>query len=244
MQNLSKTEDAILALLKARGPLSAKDLARQMEMTAIGMRQHLKRMHEQGMIQSQSEATEKRTEKSAGRPALVWELSPRSHNRFGDAHAVLTKELIEGARAVFGNEGVEKLVAYRERQTLSHYQREMEGAETLEKRVKKLVALRQAEGYMAEAKKADEGEGYLFIENHCPICAAATICQGFCRAELDVFRSILGEDVMVERVEYLLEGGRRCSYSILPKGKADSFVRNEEQTTEKKPVSPRYLVVS
>ncbi|MCZ4281242.1 winged helix-turn-helix transcriptional regulator [Kiloniella laminariae] len=241
MQNISKTEDAILSLLKARGSLSAKDLARQLEMTAIGMRQHLKRMHEQGMIQPQSEGKQP---KSAGRPALIWELSRESHNRFGDAHAVLTKELIEGARMIFGNEGVEKLVSYREQQTLSHYRAEMIGAETLADRVNRLVALRQAEGYMAEAKETEDGAGYLFIENHCPICAAATICQGFCRAELDVFRSILGEDVVVERAEYLLEGGRRCSYSILPKEKTDSSVQNEEQAVDKKRVSPRYLVVS
>jgi predicted ArsR family transcriptional regulator len=32
-----------------------------------------------------------------------------------------------------------------------------------------------------------EGKEYFLIENHCPICAAATECQGFCRAELSNF---------------------------------------------------------
>ena len=44
--------------------------------------------------------------------------------------------------------------------------------------------------------------------------AAATACQGFCRAELDVFRSVLGPDATVTRDEHIVSGGRRCSYAI------------------------------
>jgi predicted ArsR family transcriptional regulator len=50
---------------------------------------------------------------------------------------------------------------------------------------------------MAEWKK--EGKEYFLIENHCPICAAATECQGFCRAELSNFQSLLGNEYTVER---------------------------------------------
>ena len=33
---------------------------------------------------------------------------------------------------------------------------------------------------MAEVEPQDDGS-LLLIENHCPICAAATSCQSFCR---------------------------------------------------------------
>lgn len=52
------------------------------------------------------------------------------------------------------------------------------------------------------------------IEDHCPICAAATSCQGFCRSELDIFKMVLGKDVNVVREEHLLSEGRRCAYRI------------------------------
>jgi predicted ArsR family transcriptional regulator len=65
---------------------------------------------------------------------------------------------------------------------------------------------------MAAVRKS--GNGYLLIENHCPICAAARACQGFCRSELELFQDVLGEDIEVERVEHVLAGGRRCAYSI------------------------------
>lgn len=43
---------------------------------------------------------------------------------------------------------------------------------------------------------------------------AAKECMGFCQNELDLFRASLGTQVRVERKEYLLQGGRRCTYSI------------------------------
>ena len=58
---------------------------------------------------------------------------------------------------------------------------------------------------MAESRA--EGDGYVLIENHCPICVAATACQGFCRSELDTFREVLGPDVSVERIEHIVEWG-------------------------------------
>ena len=65
---------------------------------------------------------------------------------------------------------------------------------------------------MAEWRK--DGDGFLLLENHCPICTAATACQGFCRSELKIFRDALGADVAVERVEHILAGARRCAYRI------------------------------
>jgi predicted ArsR family transcriptional regulator len=59
-----------------------------------------------------------------------------------------------------------------------------------------------------------EGGGYVLVENHCPICVAATSCQGFCRAELDTFREVLGPDASVERTEHIVAGDRRCAYRI------------------------------
>jgi predicted ArsR family transcriptional regulator len=61
-----------------------------------------------------------------------------------------------------------------------------------------------------------EGDGFLLIENHCPICAAAAACQGFCRAELEVFQDTLGPGVAIERIDHILAGARRCAYRIVP----------------------------
>lgn len=38
--------------------------------------------------------------------------------------------------------------------------------------------------------------------------------KGFCTTEQDLFRTVLGEDVTVERVEHIVAGDRRCAYRI------------------------------
>jgi hypothetical protein len=54
-----------------------------------------------------------------------------------------------------------------------------------------LADMRSAEGYMARVQVLAD-EVFLLVEHHCPICAAAMSCQGFCRIELPVFRDLLG----------------------------------------------------
>jgi len=54
----------------------------------------------------------------------------------------------------------------------------------------------------------------LFIENHCPICAAANSCQGLCLSELELFQSVLGPAAHIERTEHIIAGNRRCVYRI------------------------------
>ena len=59
-------------------------------------------------------------------------------------------------------------------------------------------------------------EGFLLVEDHCPICAAAMSCQGFCSIEIEVFRNLLGPAWHIERQDHLLAGARRCTYRITP----------------------------
>lgn len=59
-------------------------------------------------------------------------------------------------------------------------------------------------------------DGWLLIENHCPICAAAESCQQFCRTELALFQQLFAETATVSRVDHLLSGARRCAYKLVP----------------------------
>ncbi|MNI76893.1 hypothetical protein D3C73_1331500 [compost metagenome] len=122
-------------------------------------------------------------------------------------------------RQVFGDEGVDKLIQAREAAMLEGYQKAMAGAQDLQARLERLVQVRSSEGYMAELRA--DGDGFLFIENHCPICSAAKACMGFCRSELELFRKVLGAGVRVEREEHILSGARRCAYRVGMGGGAD-----------------------
>jgi predicted ArsR family transcriptional regulator len=88
----------------------------------------------------------------------------------------------------------------------------MKGPETIEQKLDTLGKKRSEEGYMAEWKKVDNT--YFLIENHCPICASANECPGFCRSELNNFKHLIGPEFNMERVEYIINNGNHCVYKI------------------------------
>jgi predicted ArsR family transcriptional regulator len=188
------------------GAQPAAVLAGEMGLTNEGARQHLMRMMEEGWISSESQS------KGVGRPIILYQITAAGFGLFPDAHAELTLQLLTSVKALFGQEGLDRLIQSREQETLKQYQSGVEGMGRLEDRLDYLVSIRSAEGYMAEWYQ--DGDLYFLVENHCPICAAATRCQGFCQAELQNFRQTLGEGVKVERVEHIVQGARRCAYQI------------------------------
>src|SRR4029453_523605 len=113
------------------------------------------------------------------------------------------------------DEGLDRVLASRCARLRTDYGQRIRPADSLEKKLKELARVRTAEGDMGEVRP-EEGGGYLLVENHGPICAAANACQGFCSTELDLFRSVLGPGVRVERVEHIVSGDRRCAYRVTP----------------------------
>ncbi len=204
-----KSSEQMLFLLKTRGPQTAQRLAELLELGSMGARRQLEAALDKGLVQFEDVADK------VGRPARRWQLTPAGHARFPDRHADLTLQLIEQARAVFGEEGLERLIAARETSSEAQYRSEVDPALALEARAEALARARDAEGYMAETVRQEDGS-VLLIENHCPICAAASACQNFCRSELAIFQRVMGEDCTVERAEHLLAGARRCVYVIKP----------------------------
>ena len=200
--------DQILLLLKTRGPAQTLAVAARLGVSRQAARQHLERLAGEGLVDHVSERA------GVGRPRRSWSLTPRGDARFPDAHAQMTVELIEAVRAEFGAEGLHRLVKRRERSTAAGYAQAMADAAGLEARLARLAKLREAEGYMAEWRREEDGS-YLLLENHCPICAAAAACQGFCRSELHLFQSLLAP-ARVARTEHILAGARRCAYRITP----------------------------
>ena len=199
--------DRLLFLLKTRGPQTAADLGTRLQITSEAARQQLQRLNAEGMVYTKSEA------RGVGRPAQVYHLAPGAQRRFPDTHAELTAQLIGEIREVLGEDAMEKLIQVRETGTRKRYGALLAGEPSLARKIARLAEIRNKEGYMANWEK-EEGESYLLVENHCPICAAASACTGFCRSEKAIFEQVLGKNVRVERVEHLLAGARRCAYRI------------------------------
>ena len=201
------TRRAILEMLKLQGDLSAADIAAELGVSSMAVRQQMQELEESEDVIAENRSLGK------GRPTKFWKLTSKANRHFPDRHSDLMVDLIQSAQAAFGEAGMERLLEERGRRQVEAYRRKLEGRKTLRSKVKALAEIRSDEGYLAEVEKQDDGS-LLLVENHCPICVAAENCLGLCSTELQVFRESLGKETTVEREEHLLSGARRCAYRI------------------------------
>jgi predicted ArsR family transcriptional regulator len=208
--NLGPTKRRIIERLK-RADTKVADLARALDMTEAGVRQHLDALADHGLVVSRTGSAAGR-----GRPATIWALTDLAEDLFPDRHDELTVELITAVRTALGDDGLAKVIDARGEKQRAAYQRALPKRGTLRARVDALARIRTEEGYVAEVVDAPDGDAVLLIEHHCPICTAASSCPGLCGSELELFRAVLGPQVSIERTQHIIAGDRRCTYRIEP----------------------------
>ncbi|WP_198388490.1 helix-turn-helix transcriptional regulator [Burkholderia ubonensis] len=193
-------------LLKTHASCSTASLAKTLGTTTEAVRQQIAKLVEQGLVEGAISRA------GVGRPKQLWQLTAAGHARFPNTHAQLTVQIIESVGGVFGEDGVARMIEHRGARQLTQYRERLASARSLGERVTRLAQIRAEEGYMARVER--DGPDFLLIEDHCPICAAATACQRFCASELEQFQTLMGDLAEVSREEHLLSKGRRCVYRL------------------------------
>ncbi len=201
-----KTTEKLLNLLKLNGPLTAKFLADELELTTMGVRQHLQALEDSNDVIFED------ISKGRGRPSRYWRLAENNSGDFEDRHEELTLQLIDSVKVIFGDEGLDKLIKQREQDSFRLYQQALAVKTSIKDKVVALAELRTHEGYMATW--FEDSNAFWLMENHCPICAAATKCQSFCRSELEIFQALFEDLATISRTEHIVDGARRCAYKI------------------------------
>jgi len=183
-------------------------MAKSLGVTTMAVRQHLAVLEGEKLV----DFTEERH--TVGRPARLWRLTSNAYDRFPDCHAELAVGMLQAVQSAFGEQGLDRLTEERTRQQAQTYRARMPDPNApLEDRLASLARIRREEGYMAEWKRRRDGT-FELVENHCSIEKAARLCPKLCGGELSLFRTLLGDDVSVERIEHILSGDRCCSYRI------------------------------
>jgi predicted ArsR family transcriptional regulator len=207
-QPLSAARGAVLSLLQREGPISADALAERLQLTAMAVRLHLGALLLEDLAAFETEA------RPRGRPVQMWRATAKAAAQFADTHSALAVDLIHQMKKAFGEAGMDRILSLRTAEQEKAYRGKTDAACSLKGKLDRLAKIRTAEGYMAEVRRDPESGGWLFVENHCPICAAARICTGLCREELALFHRVLGKDIKVERLSHILAGAGRCAYRV------------------------------
>ncbi len=200
----------MLSLLQREGPIAADSLAKKLKLTGMAVRLHLGALHTEGLAAFETEA------RPRGRPVRMWNATAKAAAQFADSHSALAVDLIAQMKKAFGDEGMDCILKLRTAEQERAYRARTDAVRSLKGKLDQLARIRSAEGYMAEVRRDGDTGDWLFVENHCPICAAARLCTGLCREEMALFHRVLGRDVKVERLSHILEGAGRCAYRVAP----------------------------
>ena len=151
--NLGPTKRRIVERLK-RADAKVSDLARALDMTEAGVRQHLDALAEHGLVVSRTGPAAGR-----GRPPTVWALTDLAQDLFPDRHDDLTVELITAVRTALGDQGLARVIDARGEVQRAAYERALPKRGSLRARVEALARIRTEEGYVAEVVDDPDGDG-------------------------------------------------------------------------------------
>jgi DeoR family suf operon transcriptional repressor len=199
---------AVLYALRRRGQASADDIARQLDMTVSGARQHLTALVDDGF----AEATElPRPKGQRGRAQLSYTVTDRADALFPKAYGELTNELL-GYASEADSGLIDALFARRRDERIRNATDRLARRRSLKAKVAELTRILDDDGYLATFEEVSPGT-YRIVEHNCAIWAVAQRYGQACTSELDFIRAALaGADV--ERVQHMVAGAPHCAYEV------------------------------
>lgn len=206
----------ILLRLRTQGPTSPDQLAANLGASRTGVLQQLRALETARLVSRQT------VRHGVGRPRHLYDVTADAQELFPANYDVLAAGLLAAVRALGGDTLLDEVLAARRRQLGDRIRRRMaddlpEGA-ALADRVRELAVIQDEQGYLAVAEIDAAGTPRL-VEHNCAIYRVARDNPAACRAELDLFREVLGGTVI--RESHIASGDRCCSYRVLGPDTAD-----------------------
>ncbi len=196
------TRRQIFNLLRARGGMTAKDVAKELGITKMCIHRHLVALEREGLAQAQL------VRQKMGCPTYVYTLTEQAHgNLFPKNYHTLATQLLEAVHETQGDHGVNNLFAARMEQLMQQYRPRMQ-RKNLAERVKELAKIQDEAGYIAIWERT--ADGFILKEQNCAIHRVACRFQEACQFEIDLFRRLLDADIT--RVEHQVKGEGYCTY--------------------------------
>ncbi len=199
---------AILVHLRRSGPSSPDAIAGAIGASRSGVAQQLRALDTAGLVNRAA------MRHGVGRPRHLYDVTPDAQDLFPSNYDGLATGLLAAILEVGGEALVEDVFAARRRQAEARLRERMverlPADAPLEDRVRELARLQDELGYISEARVGPDG--IRLLEHNCAVLDVARGSPAACRAELDLFRDVLGTEVTRER--HIAAGDRCCEYRI------------------------------
>ena len=206
----SQLRREIVVALRRDGPASPEQLGRRIGASRTGILQQLKALEAAGL------ATRQTVRHGVGRPRHLYDVTDRAQDLFPTNYDGLAVGLLSAIDEVGGSGLVHDVFEARRRRLASVARRRMEerlpAGPSLLERVRELAAIQDEQGYLCRAFFDVEDGVVRLAEHNCAIYEVAVKEPAACSAELDLFRNVLGADVV--RETHIASGDRSCTYRI------------------------------
>jgi predicted ArsR family transcriptional regulator len=206
--SLSSLRHAILVRLRRDGPSSPEQLAAALGASRTGVLQQLRGLEAAGLVAREA------VRHGVGRPRHIYDVTADAQDLFPTNYDGLAAALLMAIGAVGGDELIDEVFAARQQQLGERIRQRLDErlgpAATLLDRTRELARIQDEQGYLCEAIDADDG--LELRECNCAIFDVARQTDAACRAELELFRDVLGANVV--RRSHIASGDRCCSYVI------------------------------
>ena len=204
------TRQRVLQIVATAGPVSAAELAAQLDLAPAGIRRHL------GVL----EATDQITvhdglsgPKGRGRPARRYVVSSRGQAALSHRYSELASQALRFLAETAGPQAVQGFAEQRVRDLEQRHAEAVAAAgDDVAERVRVLADGLTADGYAASARPVPGGMAMQLCQGHCPVQDVAHEFPALCEAEARAFSRLLG--VHVQRLATLAGGGHVCTTSI------------------------------
>ena len=206
---------SILVHLRRSGPSSPDAIATAIGASRSGVAQQLRALDSAGLV------TRTAVRHGVGRPRNLYDVTPDAQDLFPSNYDGLATGLLAAIAEIGGDALVEDVFAARRRQAGTALRARLDAAlpagASLGDRVLELARIQDEQGYISEARV--DGDGIRLVQHNCAVLDIARGGGAACRAELDLFRDVLGTDVVRER--HIATGDRCCEYRVgAPEGSA------------------------
>ncbi|MFQ5577067.1 MAG: helix-turn-helix transcriptional regulator [Anaerolineae bacterium] len=204
---MPKTRRLILLAIKEHTGLTADELSDMLHISAVAVRRHLDNLKTAQLVQYEE------VQQGVGRPSFVYSLTEKAEHIFPRNYQDLAHDVLTTIQELYGQEAVDAIFKTRAKKITEIY-KPFVNSPDLTGRVKQLVQLRQADGYMATWQPEGK-EQFVVTELNCPIQHVAEECEQACREDLRLFSDLLDADVIM--LNHKVQGDHACAYRITPK---------------------------
>ena len=197
------TRETILRTLRSQGKCTVKDLAKAAKVSPVSVRHHLSNLEAENLV-----AVEE-VRHGVGRPRHIFSLTEDALELFPARYYRLANRLLGEMKDSLPEGSVDAMFSHIADELVEQFRQQLEGL-PLEARMTRLAELLKDEGFEIEV---EFGDGQVLIkEMTCPYLHVGREHPEVCLVDRQLIAAAL--ELPVERISWLLEGDRHCTYAV------------------------------